>query len=102
MECSLYSIKKEAWFTWGQTGQNVFFLPEQFNAQSYECPVEESVLCELEMELSLDQGDPHVVKPDFVKLVTALIPTWREPSSFDEGLELFRDVTLAIAYFEQN
>ena len=54
------------------------------------------------MELSLDEGDPHVVQPDFVKLVTALIPTWKEPSSFDEGLQLFRDVTLAIAMFEQN
>ena len=86
----------------GGKPDKMFFLPEQFNAQSYECPVEESVLCELEMELSLDEGDPHVVQPDFVKLVTALIPTWKEPSSFDEGLQLFRDVTLAIAMFEQN
>ena len=67
----------------------MYFLPEEFDVHNYGCSFNERAIIRVKEELKQETGHIEMVHPSFVRVVNVLIPEWKTPQSYEEGLQLF-------------
>ena len=60
----------------------MFYMPQEFQSESFHCEFDHDVLSEVEHELQSEGADSELIDPDSVKLVSTLIPNWETASNF--------------------
>lgn len=86
----------------GGKPDKMFFLPDEFGVQSYECECDEGEVSNLMEEMERNGGVPSMIDNDFVRFVSQLVPDWDEATTVGEGEELYALLSNAIAEFERN
>ena len=80
----------------------MFYMPQEFQSESFHCEFKHDVLSEVEHELQKDGADSELIDLDFVKLVSTLTPNWETASNFEEGLYIYGLVIDSIRFYEEN
>lgn len=67
----------------------MFYLPEEYNTQSYGKINRHDELQEIEQELESDEGDADVINLNIVRIATILLPDWETPENVEEAQNLY-------------
>ena len=79
----------------------MFHLPEEFGTSCYSAEFHGDNIETIEIELEMENGNPTLHNPDFVKLVNILCPDWDYPKSVHEAQDLYVLILGAIAEYER-
>lgn len=85
LELTLYSYAEERW-TARWEARKMYFFPEEFYVQSYECECNKEVVCDFIEEMV--RGVPPMIDQDFIKFVSQLVPDCDE-ATIEQGHILY-------------
>ena len=67
----------------------MFYLPEEYNTQSYGKINRHDELQEIEQELKSDEGDADVINLNIVRIATILLPDWETLENVEKAQNLY-------------